>query len=74
MQYSKLSSIDIIFGNDLLSSLVVDIDVAVVLVEVVVLGLFLVLFLSAIVPALEVVLSDLGSLDVAVKKTELSQK
>ena len=69
-----MNSNNVIFGNDLLSSLVVVIDVAVVLVEVVVLGLFLVLFLSTIVPALEVVLSDLGSLDVAVKKKELSQK
>lgn len=62
-----------IFGNYLLSSFIVVIDVAVVLVEVVVLGLFLVLFLSVIVPALGVVLSDLGNLDVAVMKTELSQ-
>ena len=74
MAHSKLNSTDIIFGNDLLTSLVLVIVVEVVGVEGVIAGLFLVLVLSAIVLVLEVVLSDLGNLDVAIKKTELKKK
>ena len=74
MHHSKLNSTDIIFGNDLLTSLVLVIVVEVVGVEGVIAGLFLVLVLSAIVLVLEVVLSDLGNLDVAIKKTELKKK
>ena len=41
------------------------------MIEGVVSGLFLVLVLSAIVPVVEDVLSDVGKVDVAVKQTEL---
>ena len=68
----KLSRNDILFGNDLLCSLVVVIASAVVVVKEVVSGLFLVVVVSAVVSVIEDVLSDLGNVDVPVKQTELS--